>query len=489
MKDLKILAIRGIKWNALSISVVTLLQILQTIVLARLLDPSDFGKMAMIWVVLRLASPFSQGGISQAIIQAPDLGGGKFSSLFWFNLGVGTFIFGFIIAISPIAALYFREPQLPLLLIISGITIILGSWGAPFQAVFTRNLEFKKLAGIQISSHFGEFILAVALALMGAGVWSFVGGSIVRSVMATLLSWIAGWKANTPRFFFRWEEIRPILRFGAYESGSLSINVLNVQIDKIIIGRLLGPHSLGLYTLAWELIVIPAGKINSILTRITYPVFSRIQQEAGKLNRYFINTLRALIFITFPLLAGLSLTAKDFLREVFGGQWEGAGVALSILAIAGIFKAFTSPAAIVLLAKGRADILFYWNVAATIVMASLLWLSLYLFPSLETAAWIQALAAALFSFFWYSLICKYGRIEARHVVKVFLHQLFLLIPMISVIVLVQFIAPETRWNLIMSGCFGVLAYALTLLIFKRPYLREMLGWVKSRDYAGMDGRN
>ncbi|MBK7409694.1 MAG: oligosaccharide flippase family protein [Saprospirales bacterium] len=281
MSGLKTRAIQSVKWNTLSMGVTTLLQIVQMVWLARLLDPADFGLMAMVWVVLRLTNPLTQGGLSQAIVRNSLLSRIQFSTLFWLQIGIGVILFLIILVGSPLLGLFFRVPGLPYYLVIASFSLLINPFGSTIQAIFTQTLEFKKLAWVQIGGQIAEFTLAVILAYWGAGVLALVWGGLARSVVSTILTWAHGWKDHTPLWTFHWKEIRTFLTFAAFETGSLTINSLSTQIDKAIIGRLLGPHILGLYTIAWELIVLPTGRINPILMRVAYPVFSKIQ---GKLK-------------------------------------------------------------------------------------------------------------------------------------------------------------------------------------------------------------
>ncbi|MBK8490023.1 MAG: oligosaccharide flippase family protein [Saprospirales bacterium] len=143
MSGLKTRAIQSVKWNTLSMGVTTLLQIVQMVWLARLLEPYEWGIMAMVWVIIRLAMPLMQGGIGQAIIQSKTLSKIQFSSLFWIQWAMGLLSFVAVNAMIPLWIFFFEESDIGSLLFISSLSFLCASPGNVFQALFTRRLEFK----------------------------------------------------------------------------------------------------------------------------------------------------------------------------------------------------------------------------------------------------------------------------------------------------------------------------------------------------------
>jgi O-antigen/teichoic acid export membrane protein len=478
MNDLRDRALHSVRWNTISIGFTTLFQVIQMIWLARLLAPEDFGVMAIVWVVIRLANPVTQGGISQAIIQAPSINQVQLTSVFWLSFITGVLMFLALLLIRRPLATFFNSPELTQYLLLAGILFLIAPVGNIFQAAFSRNLEFRKLARVQIAGQLAELLVAIALAYRGAGALSLLWGVVSRYGVTTMLAMGQGWKTYASGWTFQWREIRSLASFAAYEAGSLTINAVNVQIDKVIIGKMLGLHTLGLYIIIWELMIIPVSRINPILMRVAYPVFSRMQNDLQAINRYFTKTIEILSTVNIPALVGLALLAQPFLSVVYGPAWKSAGTALSILTFAGMYKAFSGPGASVLLARGRADILFLWNLIWTLFLGALLWFILILFPSLESAAWVQVAGALILSGIWFLLLKKYGGIQLKPVLGIAVKQVALILPMAAGVFLARQVMENDAGRLVVGIFAGLLIYAGALLYFRSAELKEFVHWLK-----------
>ncbi len=367
--NLKSQAVSGVKWSGVSMGVMTALQFITLAVLAHLLSPSDFGLMGMIMVVVGFAQAFSDMGLSNAIIQRQGVEKDHFSSFFWINVFSGIILFVCILLCRPIIALYFKQPVLSDYLIFAAFIFLITPVGQIFTTILKKELKFKTLSKIEIAGSVVYSISTIGLALAKFEVLSLIFGQLIRSLFTVVILFFIFRKTWLPRLHFSITEIKSYLSFGAFQMAEKAVNYFSANIDYIIIGRFLGPAALGFYTLAYNLMIFPLTKINPIITKVAFPVFSIIQNDNDRLKRGYCKVINYISMLSFPMLAGMLVVAPEFIRLVYGAKWEPSIAVLQIFCFVGIFKSLGNPIGSILLAKGRADIGFYWNVFVVIMVS------------------------------------------------------------------------------------------------------------------------
>lgn len=358
--------VSGVKWNAVSMIVVTGLQFARLIVLARLLTPSDFGLMGMIIVVVGFAQAFADMGISNAIIYRQDTTKRELSSLYWINIFAGVAVFGIVYAANPLIAIFFKEPRLKKLIYVAALTFIITPFGQQFQMLLQKELRFNRLAKIEIVGAFVNTATAILFALLGVGVFSIIFGQLAGAFAKVLLLVIYGLQDWRPELSFSGLGLKGYINFGLYQMGDRTINYFNTKIDHLLIGRMLGAESLGYYTMASNLIIKPYSIINPVITRVAFPVFSKVQNERERLKSGYLKVVQLLSMINFPIVIGLAAVSNIAVPVVFGGEWVPSVVLIQILAVVGLLRSINNPVGSLLLAKGRADLGFKWNLSLLI---------------------------------------------------------------------------------------------------------------------------
>ena len=345
---------------------VTGLQFITLAVLARLLSPSDFGLMGMIMVVIGFTRLFADMGISNAIIYRQDSTREELSSLYWLNILAGIVIFFVVCGGCPLIAAFYHEPRLSNLIYLSSLIFLITPLGQQFQILLQKELKFNQLAKIEIISSFVNSAVAITLAIGGMGVFSLIWGQLAgTSLRVLLLSWW-GWKNWRPRLHFSTKDLRRYISFGLYQMGEKTVNYFNSNLDYILIGSLLGAQVLGYYTLAYNLVLKPSSTINPIITRVAFPVFSKMQNETDRIKRGYLKILQLLVTVNFPMMVGLAVVAPIAVPVIFGEQWLPSIILIQILTVVGLLRSTGNPVGSLLLAKGRADLGFKWNLAIMI---------------------------------------------------------------------------------------------------------------------------
>lgn len=396
MTTLRDQAARGVKWTSLSTLLVVVIGIAQIAVLARLLTRADFGLMAMVMTITGFAQIYADMGLSNAIVQRRSPTREQLSTLYWTNIVTGVGLFAVVAGLSPLVARFFREPRLGSLVVLGAVVFLITPFGQQFQVLLQKELEFDRLARVEVASAATGFVVAVGAAMIGLGVRALIVGALAQAaVRATQLAWL-GWRRWKPDLHYARADLRGYLGFGLYQLGERSIYYWASNVDYLLIGRYLGASPLGVYTIAYNLVMMPVTRLNPVLTRVAFPVFSRRQDDPGALRRGFGELIELVALITFPLLVGLAIVAPVAVPVLFGSEWEPAVVLVQILVVMGLLKCLSNPLGSVLLAKGRADVGFWLNVASTIVVIAVVWLTVRWGTS--AVAWGHTLVNLVFLF-------------------------------------------------------------------------------------------
>lgn len=193
-------------------------------------------------------------------------------------------------------------------------------------------------------------------------------------------------------FVFDWSECKEYIPFGAFQLASRLVNRIGSNMDVILIGRFMGAEALGIYNLAYQIVTIPVLKINPIITRVAFPVFSKNHQDHSALNDGFLHMTKLLSLVSFPILMGLTAVSNIFILTIFGQKWLEAVPILQIMAVVGILRVLMNPNGSVILAKGKANIAFYWDAGVLLLYGVSLSLAV-MTNRLEVVAWTYVLVS------------------------------------------------------------------------------------------------
>lgn len=360
-------AVSGVKWISLSTLLTSAFQYLQVAVLTKFLNAPDFGIMAMALVVVGLAQAFTDVGISNAVIQHQDVKKDNISSLFWLEIAAGAILFMLMVTVTPGVVAFYNEPRLTWVMIWSSTIFLVTPWGQLFQILLQKELEFRKMAMIDISSSLLSTIVMIVAALAGFRVMALVIGQVSFYGLRSLQYFLVGWHRWRPALHFAVRDISGYIGFGLYQMGERTVTYLSINVINLIIGRYLGPGALGHYSLAYQLTITPLLRANTVLMQVSFPIFARFQHINGLLQAGYLRMARLISFTMFPVLVLTFLTAPVFVPLLLGPQWSDVIPLVQILSIVGILRALGAPTVPTYLAKGRADIGFTWNFILAIV--------------------------------------------------------------------------------------------------------------------------
>lgn len=336
-----------------------------SIVLARLLDPVDFGIYAMTAIFMGLSSILVDGGFSTALIQRKQVSRETETAVFHYNVIAAAVLALVIVAIAPIVASFYGYPVLRPLLYVSAATLFVGSFGAVPGALLSRKLQFAKIAKIGLSSSLVSAAVGVTAALLGAGVWTFP----LQAGTGTLCSVAGLWATSDWRPFgrIRLRAARSLAGFGSLltVSGLLEIAYLNGY--PLIIGRLYGANDVGFFNRGQNLQALPSNVISGVVQRVLLPTLSRQADDKVASTRSVKTAVAAAMFVNLPLMGFLGLFPELVITVLYGPKWLPAAPVLKILALAGAIYPFHVINLQVLLAQGRADMFLKVEVAKKLI--------------------------------------------------------------------------------------------------------------------------
>lgn len=359
--NLKVKAVSGVKWTTFSSVTGAILQVIQLIILARLLDPTAFGLMAITAVVIGFAQAFLDMGISNAIIHQQEVSHTQLSTLYWINVLAGVMLFIIVSLCAPLIAAFYQEAALTKIIILVAVTFLIQPFGQQFVVLWQKELRFNDIAKIDIISKLLSLTTAVTFAYYGYGVYALVYGALAGTVFQTIQLVYKGLKEHRIALVFQLSEVTEFLNFGMYQMAEKTLNYFNSQIDTLLIGKLLGVEALGIYSVAKQIIMKPIQVINPIVSKVTFPIMAKIQHDTERLKDIYLKTINLLSSINFPIYLFIAITAPQLVVLMFGQQWMDAVIIVQILSIYGALRSIGNPIGALLLAKGKANWGFYWN--------------------------------------------------------------------------------------------------------------------------------
>lgn len=365
------LVIKGVAWNGTARLATRGIQFVVTLVLARLLVPADFGLAAMASVVTMFGGMISEMGFGVAVVQKRELSAEDTSTAFWTSVLLGVVITAGCILTAPLAAAAFNNATVSPIIAWSSVGLMIGALAVTPQAMLVRRLEFRSIALAEITSSLTYAVIAVTMAAQGFGVWSLVIAGLVLGVVRTALLYSRS--RVRPRLWIRLDSLREILPFGMRMFGANLVQYVRSNLDYFVVGSLLGPAALGLYTLAFKLADFPRLRLASSVTEVALPKMSSLQDEDDQVVLAYLKSLTGVTLITFPLLIGLAMLAPEFIHVAYGSRWDGAITPLQILLLMGLLLSISDAMMTTIVAKGHAETnlsLSLWYLAAVGVLAT-----------------------------------------------------------------------------------------------------------------------
>ena len=358
-------AVRNVRWVGM-IQVTRIgVQLLGLLVLSRLLTPSDFGLVAIVFAINNFALLLRDMGTAAAIIQRDALDAETVQTAHWSNCFIGLGLAAILLVLSYPLALIFKEPALASLVHLSALSFPFLSGSTVHQALLERNNQFSTVARIEIVALLAGFTVAVVTAYRGAGAYSPVLQTLTVAVLSTFQFWIA----SDTKIKWGWsrEHAKGLWSYSGSLFGFNLVNYFSRNADTMIIGRMLGPASLGPYSVAYRVMLFPLQNLTFVATRALFPMMSRQQNSPQELGAMHLRLLSVISFFTAPMMAGLFVLREPFVDVALGDSWGLVAAIIMWLAPIGFIQSLVSAGGVVYQALGRTDLLFRLGVFSGIL--------------------------------------------------------------------------------------------------------------------------
>ena len=358
--------VSGIAWTGGVKAATQALSWLSTLVIARLLSPTDYGISGMAMIFTGLVQIVNEFGLSAAVVQRRDLDDDQIAKLGGLSVLLGALMCAIAVLSAPLVATFFRQPAVRDVVIVLSTTFLTSSFQVLPRSLLTRELRFRTLASIEAAEALTQTVFTLVLAVLGWRYWSLVGGLVMGRLASTALALrFRHHRLAWPRPLASIKD--PVWFGGHVAAGSIAWYVFR-SADMTVVGKRLGDVALGAYTLGWTIASLPVDRIAALVARATPAIFARVQDDVEALRRYVLTLTEGIALLAIPAAVGLALVAGDFVSVVLGPRWVFAITALRILSLAAIFRSTIPILNQVLIATGQARRSMQGTVGIAIVL-------------------------------------------------------------------------------------------------------------------------
>ena len=469
VEELKRDTVRGGAVTLMSQAASVAIQLVSTVVLARLLVPEDYGVIAMVAAVTTFAGLFRDLGLSAASIQKKDLTSAQQSNLFWLNVAMGILLTVIVAIGAPLVAWFYSRPELKPVTMALSLSFVINSLGSQSGALLVRHMRFGRKAIAQLSGAVVTLAIAVPLALSGWTYWALVWGTLAGSATTTLLLFVLS--PFRPGWPSRGSGVRDMLRFGADVTGFNLVNYFHRNLDNLLIGRYWGADALGLYSRAYALMMFPLHAIRGPINAVTFPALSRLQNDSKRFRAFVCKSSNAIAMLSMPIAAFAAVSSRLLIIVVLGPNWKEASTIFTCLAVAGFIQPVAAIRGQIMLSTGATRKYLVWGVVNAVLVSLAFLLGIAWGPVGVAIAY----AAATFAIFIPSLVyaTRGSAVQPTDILAAIACPAFS-----SVVAALALAAKKMLWNT--SADFSIGTLCLDMVLFAVVYLGAYFGSSRGR---------
>lgn len=321
----------ALRWTATSRLLVLVVSWATTLVMVRVLSPSDYGLLAMATVFVSLLTMMADFGVGAAVVQAQEIDEYRLRQVLGFVVLLDGALFLALVLAAPWIASFYDEPRLTDIVRVLAIQFLIMIFGTIPSALLSKKLAFRGQSIVQMTGVFVSSAFSLMLAFNGAGVWALVWGSLLGRIWGTI-----GVNVVMPflkRPLFNLKGLRSLMTYGGQLTFARILWFIYSQADSLIAGKLLGAQALGFYSVALQLASLPVQRVTALVNQVSFPAFASIQTRQGEVARHFLLGVRTMSMAAFPVLWGISSIAAEIADVLLGTQWGPATVPLQVVSI------------------------------------------------------------------------------------------------------------------------------------------------------------
>lgn len=346
----------GLSWIVSGHIANLVISTLLSVLLARLLEPGDYGLVAMVMIFTGYANLLINFGFGAALIQKKHLSEKDSSSVFWLSFLIGLILSIIIFLLSDVLANFYNEPRLIDITKVISVVYIFSSLNTVPNAILTRDLKFKTISSRNVLSSLISGVLAITLAINGFSYWSLVFQSVSNTLIGLMFIWISSkW---IPKKIFSFDSIKELSKFSISLFSINSLGYVTKNLDNFLVGKFIGKAQLGLYSKSFSFITIPNKTITQTLVKFFFPYFSRIQDDEKKIGELYLEIQSVVFFIMLPILSIVSTSSDEFTIVIFGAKWLGLSPLIKIFCYMSMASILNRVASSIFMSKGRSRLIW-----------------------------------------------------------------------------------------------------------------------------------
>lgn len=353
-------AVKGALWASIDKVSSMVIQFSVNLILARLLLPDDFGAIGLLTIFIVVSTTLIDGGFASALIQKKDASQTDFSTVFFWNLGLSAFLYAILFVAAPWIAEFYRIPLLRSILRVLGLSLIINAFRLIPMNKLTKELAFKKLSLIHITTYIVSAAIAIYMAYRGAGAWSLVAFTLTQGALSGILFWFfSDWR---PTWEFSIAAFKRLFSFGGYILAANVLQQISQNVQGLIIGRKFSSTQMGYYSQAQKLDSVFSYSVPQVIVSVMYPVYSQIQDDLERLRSVLATNMRVISYLIFPLLTLLAFMAEPLITGLYGMKWLPSVPYFRIFCVGGIFVCLQNLNFYAVASVGKSRQLFLWSI-------------------------------------------------------------------------------------------------------------------------------
>ena len=358
MSTLKEKTAQGLLWGGLNSGIQQLVGLAFGIVLGRLLSPSDYGMMAMISIFSLVATALQDSGFRTALTNIEHPKHEDYNSVFWFNIIMASSLYVILFLAAPLIGEYYHTPRVVPLCRYAFLSIVIASFGTAQSAYLFKHLRAKQQAEAGALAVILSSLTGVGMAFAGMAYWSLATQGLVYVGINTLLQWhFSSWRPSIHGITFA--PVRRMFRFSCKILATTIMTHVNNNVLNILLGHYFTPRDTGNYNQAYQWNTKCYSLVQSMVAQVAQPVLVSLNGEEGRQKDVFRKMMRFTAFITFPLLFGFGLVAKEFIVTAIGEKWLASAQLIQILCLSGATMPLSTLFSNMIISKGRSGT-FFW---------------------------------------------------------------------------------------------------------------------------------
>lgn len=353
-QSLKSKTTKGIIWNLIEKITVYGVQFIISIIIARILMPSDYGLIGMLTIFIALADMFIDSGFAKALIQKQDRSEIDFSTVFFFNLLVSSLVYILMFFLAPLIAEFYKTPELNAIIRVFFISIVIRSFALVQNVKLVIEINFKTRAIINSVAVILSGCVGLGMAYSGFGVWALVFQNIANGFFYVTMLWI--FRSWRPKLVFSINSFKQLFKFGSKLLFAGTVATIVNNLYTVLIGKFLSAKDVGYYTRGTQTTNLLSNTITDVIQNVTFPVMTSIQDDNERLFQIYRKLIRFTMFLVLPVMVSFALIAEPFVRLFLTEKWLPAVPVIQWLCIARIFTPVSALNLNMLNAKGRSDL-------------------------------------------------------------------------------------------------------------------------------------